>query len=468
MNDLVGRLWHLCNILRESGITYPEYVTELTYLIFLKMAQETGSENKLPNRFRWRNLVNKPPAQQFRFYRQLLHGLGAVTDKRVKEIFAGAKTYLKHPRYLTLLVDEFDKINWYGAREESAFADLYEGLLEKNSSESKSGAGQYFTPRPLIDSIVSVIKPQPGETIQDPACGTAGFLIAADRYIKRQTNNLKRLTKDEARFQRERAFIGVELVEQTHKLALMNAMLHGIRSSIQQGDTLGEIGDRLRPVDVILTNPPFGTKRGAGLPERHFPVSTSNKQLAFLQHVYLGLKPGGRAAVIMPDLQGSAAPKVCRDLMDRCDLHTVLRLPTGIFYAQGVKTNVLFFTKGMKGRSDTKRVWIYDMRNNMPAFGKRTPLTREHFVAFEKAFGSNCRGQSVRKDEGRNGRFRCFTRRQIREQGDTLDVSWVPQDESSERADHQSPEGLTSKIMKRFQLALTELQALQVDARDQD
>lgn len=280
-NDIIARLWHLCNILRESGITYPEYVTELTYLFFLKMAEETGSEKKLPAKFRWGNLVKKQSGEQFAFYRELLNHLGSVTDDRVREIFTDADTCLRQPRYLALLVEELDAINWYEAREESAFADLYEGLLEKNSTESKSGAGQYFTPRPLIESIVEVVKPQAGEIIQDPACGTAGFLIAADRYIKLQKKmeNGRRLTQSEARFQEKRAFVGVELVAQTHKLALMNTMLHGIHGSILQGDALGEAGEALNPADVILTNPPFGTKRGAGLPERTFPIPTSNKQL---------------------------------------------------------------------------------------------------------------------------------------------------------------------------------------------
>jgi len=460
-NDIVAKLWRLCNILRESGISYPEYVTELTYLIFLKMAEETGSEKNLPKKLRWRSLVEKPTGEQFPFYRKLLKCLGSVKDERVREIFTGAETCLRQPRYLTLLVEEFDKINWYIAREESAFADLYEGLLEKNSTESKAGAGQYFTARPLIDSMVELVQPQAGEIIQDPACGTVGFLISADRYIKRQTNNFKELTKAEVRFQQERAFVGVELVEQTHKLALMNAMLHGIHGSILQGDALSEIGASLKLADVILTNPPFGTKPGAGLPERNFPIPTSNKQLAFLQHIYLGLKRDGRAAVILPDLQGNAAPKVCADLMDKCDLHTVLRLPTGIFYAQGVKTNVFFFTRGKTDTGNTRQVWIYDLRSNMPAFAKRTPLTRDHFAEFEKAFGDDPYGKSPRKDKGEKSRFRCFTREQIKEQGDTLDITWLVDGQIGDAPAAKSLDTLANQIMKRLKTALKELKQLQ-------
>jgi type I restriction enzyme M protein len=329
--DIIAKLWNLCNILREAGITYPEYVTELTYLIFLKMAEETGTESDLPQGLRWRDLATKTGEAQFKFYKNQLDELGRAKVKHVRGIFADAESALPQPRFLSLLVQEFDKIDWYSAREETVLADLYEGLLEKNSAESKSGAGQYFTPRPLIESIIELIKPSPGEIIQDPACGTAGFLIAADRYVKRVSANLAKQSSRQVTFRREAAFYGVELVQTTCKLALMNAMLHGIEEHIVYGDALGKEGKALPPADVIVTNPPFGTKPGAGLPDRLFPFPTSNKQLAFLQHIYLCLKSGGRAAVVLPDLQGNLTPKVLCDLMEKCDLHTVLRLPTGIF-----------------------------------------------------------------------------------------------------------------------------------------
>jgi type I restriction enzyme M protein len=273
------------------------------------MAEETGSEKNLPIGCRWRDLSSKPGLDQFTFYKKLLVRLGTRAQGRASEIFADAETCLSHPKYLTLLVSKLAEIDWYEAREETALADIYEGLLEKNSSESKTGAGQYFTPRPLIDCMVDMVKPRPGEIIQDPACGTAGFLIAADRFIKRNTSNLKELSADAAAFQRQKAFIGVEIVPKTHRLALMNAMLHGIQSPIHTGDALGEVGESLPQADLVLTNPPFGTKRGAGLPSRKFSHPTSNKQLCFLQHIYGNLRPatasslGGRAAVVIPDLQ---------------------------------------------------------------------------------------------------------------------------------------------------------------------
>jgi type I restriction enzyme M protein len=244
--DIIGKLWQLCGILREAGITYPEYVTELTYLIFLKMVKETGTETNLPKGLRWSDLTSQKEDRQFEFYKRQLKRLGLEAKGRVRAIFADAKTSLRQPKHLDLLVKEFDRIDWYPAREESVLADLYEGLLEKNSKESKSGAGQYFTPRPVVECMVEMVKPKAGEIIQDPACGTAGFLVAADRYIKCHTNNLADLSKREIEFQRERAFNGVEIVQQTHKLALANAMFHNIYGSISHGDALGEAGERNR------------------------------------------------------------------------------------------------------------------------------------------------------------------------------------------------------------------------------
>ncbi len=458
--DIVAKLWQLCSILRESGISYPEYVTELTYLIFLKMAQETGSEAELPSGYRWHDLTRKSEGpDQFSFYKRLLSHLGTETKGRVKEIFLGAETSLSQPRHLGLLVSEFDSLAWYAAREEGALADLYEGLLEKNSSESKTGAGQYFTQRPLVECMVAVTQPQLGEVIHDPACGTAGFLIAANRYIRSHIPSSRKLLPSEIRFQRNKAFVGVELVEQTHRLALMNAMLHGIYGPIYHGDALGETGASVGKPDVILTNPPFGTKPGGGLPTRLLPIPTSNKQLAFLQHIYLCLKPGGRAAVVMPDMQGPIARKVCADLMEKCNLHTLLRLPTGIFYAQEIKTNVLFFTRSKRRAGNTKRVWVYDLRNNMPTFRKRTPLTRKHFAEFERAFGPDPFGESTRVDQGETGRFRCFSRESVRAGRDTLDITWLHEGNSSHEA-QTSPDSLTRSIEAALRAALRELGAL--------
>jgi type I restriction enzyme M protein len=383
---------------------------------------------------------------------------------RVQEIYANAQTSIKHPKSLRTLVQAIDDLNWYDAREEG-LGTLYEDLLERNANEKKSGAGQYFTPRPLIDAIVDCVKPQPGELVQDPAAGTGGFLIAADRYIKGETEGLSKLTTKQQKFQIDRAFQGVELVQDTQRLALMNLMLHGIEGPLILGDSLSSTGKELEPADVILTNPPFGTKKGGGLPTRDdFTFATSNKQLAFLQHVYRGLKPGGRAAVVLPDnvlFEENTGALIRADLMDKCDLHTILRLPTGIFYAQGVKTNVLFFTRGEKDKANTKSVWFFDMRTNVPSYGKRTPFTRAAFEEFEKAFGKDPYGKSKRKDGGESGRFRKFTRDEIQARGDNLDVTWLKDEGVTQSEDLPEPEEIAAELMTLLQTAMEEMDGLQ-------
>jgi len=462
-NDIVAKLWNLCHVLRDDGITYHQYVTELTYLLFLKMAEETGTEDQLPDGWRWRDLVNQEGVDLLRVYRLLLIHLGTEGTGRVQAIFTNAQTTLRQPRNLQKLVTSIDALDWYSARQEG-LGDLYEGLLEKNANEKKSGAGQYFTPRPLIDSMVALVKPKAGELVQDPACGTGGFLVAADRDIKAATDDLFDLPEHAQEFQKKRAFIGVELVQDTHRLALMNALLHGIECDWLLADSLSPRGASLPKVDVILTNPPFGTKKGGGRPTRDdFTYPTSNKQLAFLQHIYRGLKPGGRAAVVLPDnvlFEDNTGQQIRADLMDKCDLHTVLRLPTGIFYAQGVKTNVLFFTRGATDTGNTKAVWVYDLRTNMPSFGKRTPFTRGHFEDFEESFGEDPLGKAARTDQGEEGRFRHFTREQIKARGDNLDITWL-RDDSVERAeDLPEPEVIAAEILEHLRVAMEEMEAL--------
>lgn len=461
--DIVAKLWNLCHVLRDDGITYHEYVTELTFLLFLKMTKETGAESQIPKGYRWDDLAELDGVKQLDFYRALLLHLGSHGSARVKAIFHDANTSLRQPKNLAKLVSDIDKLDWYSAREEG-LGDLYEGLLEKNASEKKSGAGQYFTPRPLIECMVNCVQPQAGEIIQDPAAGTGGFLIQSDRYIKAMTDDLFDLSEKKQEFQRKRAYVGVELVPDTHRLLLMNAMLHGIDCDMILGDSMSDTGAKLPDADVVLTNPPFGTKKGGGRPTRDdFTYVTGNKQLGFLQHIYRTLKAGGRAAVVLPDnvlFEEGVGVKIRADLMDKCNLHTILRLPTGIFYAQGVKTNVLFFTRGEKDIGNTKTVWVYDLRANMPAFGKRTPLTHDHFAGFEKCFGKKADGTSKRTDEGESGRFRCFTGEQIAKRGNNLDISWL-KDEASQSADElPEPEVIAARIRERLQTATEEMDAL--------
>lgn len=462
--DIVQKLWNLCHALRDDGISYLQYTTELTYLLFLKMAQETETEGKLPEGYRWVNLTGKEGVDQLKFYRELLLQLGSQEAKPlVQAIYANAQTALKQPRVLNKLITSIDELDWYSAKEEG-LGDLYEGLLEKNATEKKSGAGQYFTPRPLIDCMVELMQPQAGEMIQDPAAGTGGFLIAADRTIKQRTDNLFDLSEAEQVFQRTQAFYGLELVQDAHRLLLMNLMLHGIESRVDLGDTLSPEGQRLPKANLILTNPPFGTKTGGGRPTRDdFTFPTSNKQLAFLQHIYRGLEPGGRAAVVMPDnvlFEEGQGRSIRADLMDKCNLHTILRLPTGIFYSPGVKTNVLFFQRRTTEKNNTKALWVYDLRVNMPSFGKRTPLTRGHFQEFITAYGDDPNGLGQRLDQGEAGRWRCFTRAEIAQRGDNLDISWLRDESLQSAEDLPEPEVIATAILEKLQTAMTEMEAL--------
>lgn len=460
--DIVQKLWGFCDILRDDGITYHQYVTELTYILFLKMAKETGTENQLPDGYRWDDLEQKEGVDQLDFYRIMLVELGSKSSGRVQSIYANATTSLRHPRNLNKLIQNIDELDWYSARQEG-LGDMYEGLLQKNANEKKSGAGQYFTPRPLIEAIVELVKPKAGEVIQDPAAGTGGFLLIADRYIKERTDDLYDLSEDAQNFQRNQALCGMELVQDAHRLALMNMMLHDIAGPLQLGNTLGSAGAALPKVDIIMTNPPFGTKKGGGAPTREFTYPTSNKQLAFLQHIYRGLKPGGRAAVVLPDnvlFEDNVGQKVRADLMNKCNLHTILRLPTGIFYAQGVKTNVLFFSRGTTEKDNTKEVWVYDMRTNMPSFGKRTPLTREHFKEFEDVFGDDPMGLSKRTDQGEEGRFRVYDRKFIKTREDNLDISWLQDESVSGNNNLPEPDVLAAEIQVGLQVAMDEIESL--------
>jgi type I restriction enzyme M protein len=265
--------------------------------------------------------------------------------------------------------------------------------------------------------VVRLLKPQPGEVVQDPAAGTGGFLVASDRFIKDATDDLFNLPPRQQEFQRKQAFVGQELVLDAHRLLLMNLMLHGIEGNgVALGDTLSPDGERLGKADLILTNPPFGTRKGGGRPTRSdftITADTSNKQLAFVEHVVRALKPGGRAGMVVPDnvlFEDNVGRELRAWLMELCKLHTILRLPTGIFYSQGVKTNILFFQRGKTDKANTEAVWVYDLRANMPAFGKTRPLTVEDFAEFEKAYGGDPNGGGKRKDQGEEGRWRAFTR----------------------------------------------------------
>jgi len=463
--DIVAKLWGLCNVLRDDGVTYNEYVTELTYLLFLKMLEETGKEERLPAGWRWGPLAKCEGMEQLDYYKAMLLELGKAKDALVSAIFIDAQTRLRKPTNLKALTSNIDQLDWFSAREEG-LGNLYEGLLEKNAADKKSGAGQYFTPRPLIDCIVRLMQPQPGEVIQDPAGGTGGFLVAADRYIKDHTDDLYTLTEQQAFFQRHNAFSGAELVPDTHRLSMMNLLLHGIEGGMKNIDTLSPDGEALPKANLILTNPPFGTKKGGGRPTRSdfsITADTSNKQLAFVEHIVRALAPGGRAAVVIPDnvlFEDNTGRRLRTWLMDLCDLHTILRLPTGIFYAQGVKTNVLFFRRGKSDKGNTKAVWVYDMRANMPAFGKTRPLNLADFADFEAAYGADPNGKSARQDQGEDSRWRKFDRAAITDRNDKLDISWLRDTEIEAEEALTEPEDIAAAIIGHLKVALEEIETL--------
>ncbi|MGE0999928.1 N-6 DNA methylase [Bacillus sp. Gnz1/3] len=451
--EIVQKLWNLCNVLRDDGITYQQYVTELTYLLFLKMMKEQGTEEVLPEGYRWDDLLEQEGTDLKKFYQRLLLELGNSSNERLSQIYSDASTSIAEPKNLEKIIKSIDALDWYNAKEEG-LGNLYEGLLEKNASEKKSGAGQYFTPRVLIDVMVQLVDPKPGERCNDPAGGTFGFMIAADQYLKNKTDDYFELDPQDAEFQKKEAFTGMELVKETHRLALMNALLHDMEGRLEQGDTLSSNGKWMKNFDVILTNPPFGTKKGGERATRDdLTFETSNKQLNFLQLIYNALKDDGqaRAAVVLPDnvlFESGVGAQIRRDLMNKCNLHTILRLPTGIFYAQGVKTNVLFFTREKTDQDNTKEVWVYDMRTNMPSFGKRKPLTEAHFQGFIKAY------QTEERSKVEDERWNLFTREEIAKKDDSLDIGLIADEALSAYENLPDPIESAEEVIAKLQQAM--------------
>lgn len=470
---VVQKLWNYCNLLRDDGLSYGDYLEQLTYLLFLKMADEQTKppfhrDSILPSGLDWASLLQRDGDALEVHYRALLSELGKQPGM-LGVIFRKAQNRIQDPAKLRrLIVDLIGQESWM-ILDTDVKGDAYEGLLQKNAEDVKTGAGQYFTPRALIRAIVQVVRPQPGTTICDPACGTGGFLLASHSYMAE--NFL--LDPDQKRHLRFDALKGWELVDNTARLCAMNLLLHGIGSAsaespIRVDDALkGDPGDRF---DMVLTNPPFGKKssimimNAEGEGERDdlvivrddFWATTSNKQLNFVQHVKTLLKMNGSAAVVVPDnvlFEGGAGETVRRRLMQECDVHTLLRLPTGVFYAQGVKANVIFFDrKPASERAWTQRLWVYDLRTNKHFTLKQNPLQYEDLAEFIENFKPGVRHERLESE-----RFKSFSYEQLLERDKvSLDIFWL-RDDSVEDADNLlSPDILAAEIVEDLEAALTE------------
>src|SRR6266568_3808230 len=405
---IVQKLWNYCNILRDDGMSYGDYVEQLTYLLFLKMAHERtqppyNQPSRIPRDYDWESLLRRDGDELETHYRHILEELGKQ-EGMLGLIFRKAQNKIQDPAKLRrLIVDLIEREQWTMLSADVK-GDAYEGLLQKNAEDTKSGAGQYFTPRPLISAIVDVMRPEPGQRICDPACGTGGFLLSAHDYLMHHYS----LDRDQKRFLKERTLHGWEIVDNTARLCVMNLFLHGIGSD-EGSESPVRVSDSLRGhpgvyFDMVLTNPPFGRKSSVtfvnekGREEREasvivrddFWTSTSNKQLNFVQHVKSLLTINGRAAIVVPDnvlFEGGAGEIIRRKLLQECDVHTLLRLPTGIFYAQGVKANVLFFDrKPAQEKPWTQKLWIYDLRTNMHFTLKENTLKRSDLDDFVNCY----------------------------------------------------------------------------------
>lgn len=459
---IVQKLWGFCHTLRHEGIDYGDYIEQITYLLFLKMADERGIE--LPEGCEWGTLKAKSGTELTEHYTDLLRTLGK-TEGLLGDIFAGALSRFHNPVSLKKLISLIDETEWT-ALDIDVKAAAFEGLLEKAANEGKKGAGQYFTPRILIKSIVHCMKPDPRNhrefTIMDPACGTGGFLVSSYEWLKEQTGG-GALDRDLARCIRHSTFYGQDLVERPRRLALMNLYLHGIEPEIKLGDSIYEVPDSRR-YDVVLTNPPFGTKGAHQSPGREdFVIETSNKQLNFIQHVMTILRPGGRAAIVVPDnvLFADQAGEIFKVLCEDCDLHTILRLPDGTFtpYSPGTKTNVIFFTKGMP----TENTWVYDARTNVPKITKKDrPLTPEHFAEFEQCYGPDPNGRANRDHaDSTADRWRSFHITELQERDYKIDsLKWLRDDSLESSEDLPLPEELAAEAIDELEAAVDELQAI--------
>ena len=473
---LVDKLWNYCNLLRDEGLSYGDYVQQLTNLLFLKMAEERKAQNGhdiVPTIYSWETLRLRKGAALKDHYETILKELGK-SGGTLGVIFRDSQNKIQKPAMLErLIVDLIDRVEWSNA-DADLKGDAYEGLLEKNAQDTKSGAGQYFTPRPLIDAMVDVVRPEPGQTVCDPACGTGGFLIAAHDYVTHHN----KLDRDEARHLRFDAVRGWEIVANTARLCAMNFLLHGIGDA--EGESLVTRDDALQKqpgvfFDMVLSNPPFGKKSSIkvineeGKEEREttnytrqdFWATTSNKQLNFVQHIYTLLKDTGRAALVLPDnvlFEGGAGETIRKRLLNQCDVHTLVRLPTGIFYAQGVKANILFFDNRPAGdKPQTERLWVYDLRTNKNFTLKTNPLKRGDLDEFVACYNPENRFQreATWSEENPEGRWRSYSYAElIARDKVSLDLFWLRDDSLEDSANLPDPDELAEDIITDLQAAL--------------
>ena len=483
---IISKVWSFCTTLRDDGVGYGDYLEQLTYLIFLKMADEYAKppynrDVGIPKKYNWQSLKNKRGAELEVLYVELLRALGTQKGM-LGQIFTKAQNKIQDPAKLYRLIDMVDSTQWVvmGA---DVKGDIYEGLLEKNAEDTKSGAGQYFTPRALIRAMVECVRPEPGKTIADPACGTGGFFLAAYDFITHADNY--KLDKAQKAFLKHQTFYGNEIVANTRRMCLMNMFLHNIgeidgESMVSPNDAL--VAASAQSVDYVLANPPFGKKSSMSFTNEEgeqetddltynrqdFWATTSNKQLNFVQHIRTMLKTTGKAAVVVPDnvlFEGGAGETIRRKLLENTDLHTILRLPTGIFYAHGVKANVLFFDNREASPNPwTKEVWYYDYRTNIHHTLKKKPLRFEDLAEFIQCYNPqnrNKRKATWHQDKNPDGRWRSFSYKELTARDKTsLDVFWLKDKSLTDLDNLPEPDELAEEIIENLEAGLESFRAV--------
>ena len=476
-NGIVQKVWNFCDTLRDDGVGYGDYLEQITYLLFLKMAWEYSQppynrDTHIPEEYNWKSLTEKSGSELEQHYVTLLRELGQK-EGMIGQIFVKAQNKITDPAKLYKLIQMINDDDWVmlGA---DVKGDIYEGLLEKNAEDTKSGAGQYFTPRPLIKAMVECVQPEPMKTIGDPACGTGGFFLASYDYILENHE----LDKEQKDFLKYDTFKGWEIVANTARMCLMNLFLHNIgdltsEPPIEREDSLiSDPGDRF---DYVLANPPFGKKSSITITNedgtqskekltynrQDFWTTSSNKQLNFVQHIKTILKNTGQAAVVVPDnvlFEGGSGETVRKKLLDTTDLHTILRLPTGIFYANGVKANVIFFdAKPASKEAQTKEVWIYDYRTNVHHTLKRKPMTYEHLKDFIECYkpGERHKREETWSEDNEDGRWRKYSYEEIINRDKTsLDITWIKDDSLTDLENLPDPDVLAGNIVENLEAGL--------------